>query len=215
MNKIRPNIEPFEQHYQKYENWFEDNWAVYESELRAVQAMLPKTGTGIEIGVGTGRFAAPLGIQLGIEPSHKMNRIAQSRGIEVIGGVAEKLPFNNSQFDLVLSVTTICFLNNIEIAFQETRRVLKTGGSFIIGFVEKNSPVGKQYQKYKEENVFYRVATFRSTQGIIPLLKRTGFGNLSFVQTIFHDLTEIKTIEPVKEGHGEGSFVVIRAEKID
>ena len=213
-DRFLPNIEPFELHTQQYEKWFEDNWAVYESELRAVSAMLPRIGTGIEIGVGTGRFAGPLGIQLGVEPSHKMSRLAQSKGIKVIGGVAEDLPINDAHFNFVLIGTTICFLHDVKAALQETKRVLKIGGALIIGFIDKNSPVGKQYQKHKKENVFYQAATFYSVEGIISLLEQTGFENLSFVQTIFHNLKDIKTIEPVKGGYGKGSFVVIRAENI-
>jgi hypothetical protein len=58
---------------------------------------LPKSGTGVEIGVGTGRFAEPLGIRVVIEPSKAMRRMAQKRGIEVIDGVAESLPFDDCQ----------------------------------------------------------------------------------------------------------------------
>jgi hypothetical protein len=39
------------------------------------------------------------------------------------------------------------------------------------------------------------------------------FIDFHIVQTIFHDLSEIKEAEPVKNGFGEGSFVVIRALK--
>src|SRR6202011_4339241 len=63
------------------------------SELRAVRGLLPKDGVGMEIGVGSGRFAAPLGIRYGVDPSVKMRTLAQARGIEAVEGVAEKLPY--------------------------------------------------------------------------------------------------------------------------
>jgi len=56
-------IEPFEKYTQKYEDWFERNRFAYESELQAVRAMLPKEGIGVEIGVGSGKFAVPLNIK--------------------------------------------------------------------------------------------------------------------------------------------------------
>jgi hypothetical protein len=56
-------IEPFEEHAQQYEDWFERNRFAYESELRAVKTLLPEGGNGMEVGVGSGRFAAPLGIR--------------------------------------------------------------------------------------------------------------------------------------------------------
>lgn len=40
-----------------------------------MQELLPMHGSGIEIGVGTGRFALPLGIKQGIEPSRSMTEI--------------------------------------------------------------------------------------------------------------------------------------------
>ena len=208
-------IEPFERFTSEYEDWFEKNHFVYVSELGAVRAQLPEKGKGIEIGVGTGRFASPLGIELGLEPSARMRRIAEERGIQVVEGVAEDLPFADARFDFALMVTTICFVDDIDVAFREVRRVLKNAGRFIIGFIDKSSALGKLYEKGKSENEFYRSATFYSVDEIISHLKRADFGHFNFAQTIFHRLNEIREIEPVVNGHGEGSFVVISAEKED
>lgn len=208
-----PKVEPFERYANKYEDWFERNEFAYESELRAIRKLLPESGEGIEIGVGSGRFAAPLGIKVGVEPSNKMKEIAYKRGIEVVNGVAEALPFDDSRFDFALMVTTICFLDNIETALKEAYRILKPGGCLIIGLIEKNSPVGKLYEQQKRDNVFYKVAVFYSVDEILSYLKETGFKDFNFIQTIFHNLEEIKDIEPVKAGYGEGSFVGIKAMK--
>ena len=128
---------PFEDHPLVYEDWFERNRFVYESELLAVRAQLPESGRGVEIGVGSGRFAAPLAIHMGLEPAVAMRAIARDRGIEVIAGVAEALPFKECAFELALMVTTICFLDNTEAAFKEAYRVLRPNGSFIIGLIHK------------------------------------------------------------------------------
>lgn len=76
-------IEPFEKHAPEYEAWFGKNRFVYESELRAIKGQLPERGEGIEVGVGSGRFAAPLGIKLGVDPSRKMRKFARGRGPEI------------------------------------------------------------------------------------------------------------------------------------
>lgn len=207
------NIEPFEKYALEYEAWFESNRFVYESELRAIKEKLPQRGVGIEVGVGSGRFAAPLDIKIGVDPSARMRTLARSRGITAIDAVAEKLPFDEGRFSFVLMVTTICFLDDIQAAFEEAFRVLKRGGGLIIGFIDKDSSVGVSYQQRKSESVFYKTATFYSVDEVISHLERTGFSNLGFSQTIFRRPSEIKSIEPVKKGYGEGSFVVVKAVK--
>ena len=206
-------IKPFEKYTIRYEDWFERNKFVYRSELQAIRIQLPEKGEGVEIGVGTGRFAAPLGIKHGVEPSAKMREIAKQGGIDVIDGEAEKLPFEDSRFDYLLMVTTICFLDDILGSLKEAYRVIRPGGCIIIGFVDSSSPLGKQYLRHKNESVFYKIATFYSSDEVASFLERAGFTDLQFCQTIFHGLTGIRDLEPVKEGCGEGSFVVIKAKK--
>jgi len=204
---------PFEEFPFQYEHWFERNKFAYTSELQAIRMQLPEKGEGVEIGVGSGRFAAPLGIEIGVEPARTMSQIARNRGVQVIRGVAEALPFRDSQFDSVLMVTTICFLDDVELALKEASRVIRPNGSFVIGFIDRDSPLGRVYVNHRNESVFYKIARFYSVDEVVYHLKRAGFSDFGFSQTIFHNLKEIKDIEPVKEGYGEGSFVVIRAIK--
>lgn len=208
-----PKIRPFEKYTDQYENWFEKNRYVYQSEINAIRVILPDFKNGIEIGVGSGRFAKPLGIKFGVEPSYEMRKIAQSRGIEVVDSAAEDLPFKDCIFDLALMVTTLCFLDDERKAFIEIYRILKPGGYFINGFVDKNSKVGRIYQKNKQKSVFYREAIFFTTEEVVKLLEKTGFKDFEFRQTVFSTLDKINQVEKIKEGYGEGSFVVIKAQK--
>ncbi|HII61825.1 DUF3216 domain-containing protein [Pyrococcus horikoshii] len=209
-----PKIKPFEEHTERYDSWFERHKYAYLSELNAIKKVLPEEEC-IEVGVGTGRFAQPLGIKIGVEPSRKMAEIAEKRGIKVIEGIAEDLPFPDSSLSCILMVTTICFVDDVEKSIKEAYRVLKPGGYIVIGFIDKNSKIGKEYERNKDKSVFYREAKFFSTEEVISILERSGFKVEKIVQTLFHKLDEIKDIEPVKEGYGEGSFVAIRAKKVD
>jgi len=210
---LMARIQPFEEHFEEYEKWFQEHRIVYESELQAVREMLPVSGKGLEIGVGSGRFAAPLGIGTGVEPSPRMGELARQKGISVIEGIAEDLPFSDSQFDYALMVTTICFVDDLDLSFREASRILKDDGVLVIGFIDRQSPVGQVYQKFRGKSNFYRMATFYSVEEVLESLKRAGFRNFSFNQTIFRALNEITDPEPIRAGYGEGSFVAIRAEK--
>lgn len=204
---------PFQKNSGKYDEWFDKNKFYYESELQAVKELLPENKKGAEIGVGSGRFAAPLGIKLGVDPSSKMGEIAQKRGVEFIEGVAESLPFEDSKFDFLLMVTTLCFLDDAGKAFKEANRVLKSGGCMIIGFIDADSYLGKLYEKRKKESTFYKDATFYSVKEVISIMKKAHFKEFSFRQTLFQHKNGLKDIEPVKRGFGEGSFVVIKGVK--
>jgi len=109
-------------------------------------------------------------------------------------------------------VTTICFLDNVEKTLSEIYRVMKYGGSLLIGFIDINSQLGASY-KGKKENVFYRDATFYSTSQVIDYMEQAGFHNLSFRQTIFGDLSNVKSLQPIKNSYGQGAFVVIKGTK--
>ena len=203
--------EPFDQHPVEYEQWFNEHKQVYESELKAVRYFIPQGKRGVEIGIGTGRFAIPFGIKEGVEPSAAMEYLALIKGLEVYNGTAEELPLEDKSFDFALMVTTICFVDDVQKAFSEVKRILKPGGSFIIGLVDKDSSLGKTYEKLKEKNKFYRYATFYSTEELKKLLEENGFINIEFLQTVFGDLSDIKSIQHFKKGYGEGGFVVIKA----
>ena len=205
---------PFEIHASEYDEWFDKYSEVFESEVEAIRDVLPQGNIqGIEVGLATGRFSVALGIKEGVEPTFALRKIALSRGIEVIDAVAEKLPYKDLRFDFVVMCSCISYFYDMHTAFIEASRVLKPGGSFIIGFIEKDSKIGKQYEYKRQTSTFYKQATFYSTDKIIYELKRVGFKDLEFSQTLFKDLDQIKEFEPAIPGYGNGSFVVIKAIK--
>ncbi len=79
-----PRIEPFEKYSEKYEDWFERNEFVYKSEIQAIKELLPKVKKGIEIGVGSGRFAVPLGIKPVLIPHLGCERLHNKKGLKLL-----------------------------------------------------------------------------------------------------------------------------------
>jgi SAM-dependent methyltransferase len=204
------NVASFEDQAAAYDAWFDRHDDLYRAELEAVCSLLPTGGHGVEIGVGTGRFATRLGIPFGVEPSPCMAALARQRGVEVHIGVAEALPFGDGSVDYALMVSVICFLDNLGKAFRGAHRVLKPQGCLVVAFIDKESTLGHQYALRKEQSQFYRDATFYSVDEVEALLLDAGFSNFVYRQTLLADAASSLT---VKDGHGSGGFVVIRAHK--
>jgi SAM-dependent methyltransferase len=205
--------EAFDTHAREYDAWFEDHKTEYDLELRALRALLPGSGAGIEVGAGTGRFTRPLGIATGVEPSAAMRNIALARGVNLVDGTAESLPANDRSYHYALLVTTICFLDSPAAAFREVHRILEADGYIIIGLIDRASVLGKKYEEKKQASRFYRDATFHTTEEIVSELKEARFGNFEFVQALLPGDTGPDSGPEIKPGHGKGSFVVIRAQK--
>ncbi len=196
-----------------YDAWFDHFPWVYQSEVAAVRSLLAEVGRGVEIGVGSGRFASALGIPFGVEPSPAMAVRARDRGIQVVRGRAECLPLDREAFDTVLLVTVLCFLPEPIQALQEATRVLKPGGRLVIAFLDPGSPQGRVLTARQEESRFFRRATFRQVTQVAGWLTTLGYRQPVWRQTIFQDLTAITALEPVRNGWGEGLFVVVAAVK--
>ena len=206
-----PKIEAFEKYSKEYDEWFMKNQDIYLAELNAIKSLIPLGKSGLEIGVGSGRFALPLGIKNGIEPSKKMAEMYRFRGIQVYLAVAEDLPFRNNIFDFVLMVTTICFLDDVLRSVKESYRVLKNDGFIIIGFVDKESTLGRAYKLKKEISKFYKNASFFSVKDVIDFLRKADFNEVVIKQTVFSNGPD--KMDAVQNGSGKGSFVIIKAIK--
>jgi hypothetical protein len=91
--------------------------------------------------------------------------------------------------------------------------MLRSAGEIIIGMLDKDSPLGKLYEARKDNSKFFRYADFYSVNQVLEWLKKSGYSAIRILETIFHKPEEITALEPVKEGHGAGFFVVISAQK--
>ena len=203
--------EIFDIHYKEYDAWYDRNSFAYLSELAAVKKVLPRHKKGLEIGVGTGRFASCLGISKGIDPSAAMLKLARARGVDVRVGQGEKLPFRGNTFDYVAIIITLCFVRDPAKVLEESARVLKKDGKIILGIVDKESFLGKFYQKKK--SAFYGKARFFRVGEVTELLKEAGFGSFSYYQTLSVLPDEMSAVEKPAKGFGKGGFVVVAAKK--
>jgi SAM-dependent methyltransferase len=198
----------FDRKADRYDAWFDSpaGGAIFAAEVACLRKLLPPDTSGwVEAGVGTGRFAAALGIPEGIDPSVPMLEKARERGIRTRRGRAEDLPYRTNSLDGILMTVTLCFLDDPESAMREGRRALRPGGQILIGIVPAESPWGRHYREEAEEgHPFYSVARFYTCQETIALAAAAGFDFAGAASTLpmapDEDLSEI----PVRDGIVDG-----------
>lgn len=177
----------FDSYFNEYESWFDRNSILYQKELEVLRNLVGSASNGIDIGSGSGRFSIKPNIKIGVEPSRKMRDIALQRGVVTVEGYAENLPFEGESFDFALMMTSICFVENPLKAIKEAYRVLKKDGFLIIGFIDKNSNLGREYEERKEQSKFYKYANFYSLEDVLRFAKDANFddNNYNCVNTEF------------------------------
>lgn len=211
MSSQPPGIAVFERNADRYDRWFEEHGATFEAELAALRQLIPPFQRGVEIGVGTGRFAVPLGIREGVEPAGAMAAMAERRGLVVKRALADQLPYPKASVDLVLMVTVLCFLEEPRRALREAHRILEPGGWILIGMIDPASSLGRRYEQHKASSTFYGPARFHAVDQVIRWLGECGFDQIRCRQTLFADAAGVPVAPVVRPGFGEGAFVALRA----
>lgn len=211
--------EIFELYAEDYDRWFDtpEGKVLFSMEVEAVRLLTRDIEKpSLEIGIGTGRFAKELGIDVGIDPSSKSLEIAKKRGIRVEKAKGEKLPFKDKSFGAVFILFTICFVEDPEIVLFETKRVLKTGGRLIVGIINRESPWGQLYLKKKaESHPIYKYATFYSVFEIVKMIEETGMMVEAYSSTLCQQPSETPYEEPaLNKLNKNAGFVCILARKI-
>lgn len=215
---------PFDIYSLKYDSWYDDNESIFKSELSALSYMLKKAKKGyskerridmneihgLEIGVGSGRFGSALCIGAGIDPSENMLKIASGRGIQVIQGVGENLPFAAETFDYTAFFTSVCFLDDPLKAFAEAYRVTRDGGFLLCSFLNRGSDIGREMEAHKKEDVYFKNATFFTCEEITRLLKNSGYAGFNMRETIF---MPVEAVQKHKNGIDKGLYGIILAWK--
>lgn len=112
--------------------------------LRRVDAALPREGTAVDVGCGTGTFAIALAAQrpdartVGVDGDAEILARARAKAgagaVEWREGVAERLPLDDGSADVATMSLVLHHLlpEQKREAMAEVRRVLRPGGSFQI-----------------------------------------------------------------------------------
>lgn len=232
------NKKSFDDYAEKYDAWFLKNRTVLESELALLAYFLKNPGHALSVGCGSGLFEMLLrqdyGILIdeGLEPAAGMAEIARKRGLQVQIGLAESMSYPENEFDTVVFNGSPGYIKNLELAFRQTFRILKSGGCIVVLDVPKESSYGLLYNLAKMLKTwdhpllrgvapahpypieFAREANWRTTREKIDLLEKVGFKNFKFAQTLTrHPLYSNQEKEEPSEGHDRGDYVAICGQK--
>lgn len=133
---------------QEYDQWYDTprgRW-IGETEFALLYELLaprPRE-TLLDVGCGTGwftrRFAERDGLQVtGLDPNAEWLNCARSRAPKInwLEGDACKLPFVDSSFDTIISVTALCFIADWPRALSEMVRVARR--RVVLGLLNRNS----------------------------------------------------------------------------
>lgn len=145
----------------------------------------------LDIGAGTGmllrevRIMFPDSFLAGLDLAPAMGRaamrsLAGSGGGICVEGDAERLPFGEGTFDLVLSSSTFQWLNVLDTAFSEAMRVLAPGGTFLFALFGEGTlrELQESYRKalmHGNGEAVDRAQRFFSGDEVQAALERTGF----------------------------------------
>jgi ubiquinone/menaquinone biosynthesis C-methylase UbiE len=93
--------------------------------------------------------------------------------------VGERLPFNDKQFDLVISFDTVEHIPDVDKHLREVFRVLKKGGMYAFSTPEKYSDILYNITEVGKE--YFRAHCSLQTRGSLKRKgKRAGFGSIAF-----------------------------------
>ncbi len=210
-----PTEDLFERFASDYDGWFESlqGRPLFESELRCIQHLLAdEPGTWLEVGVGTGRFAQALGVEVGVDPAVRALDLAAARGVNVASARGEALPFADGQFGGVLCIVTLCFAPEPLGLLKEAARVVRPDGQVILGLVLADSPWGRHYVRLGENgHRFYSRARLYTLEEVRGLVAEAGLTFGRTACTLFQppEATDFTVEEPREGLDTEAGFVAI------
>lgn len=109
---------------------------------------LPREALVLDVGCGEGAVMmgiqeiTPLATVIGMDLAVGSFHIGRRVRLNLIRGTAEELPFKTDHMDLVLALEVVEHLRHPEKLLEESHRVLRPGGHFLLSTPNRNSITG-------------------------------------------------------------------------
>lgn len=212
----RSDVQAFEDLADRYDAWYgtPGGRVLFDLELAALRPLVgAATGLTLEVGVGSGRFASALGMDVGVDAAAAPLGLAGSRGVRAVRAEGEHLPFGAGVFGAVLFVVTLCFVEDPAGVLAEAGRVLGSDGRLVLGVIPGDSAWGRSYEeKARAGHPFYRHARFYPVAEHRRILARAGFRVVDARSTLVQPPSDLPAAEPVRLGALDGAgFVALAA----
>lgn len=200
---------------EQYDRWIDQYPAVFESKLLAIKAVWPcgEKLVSVEIGTVSGRLAGALCIHEGLQTATGLETPAGEIPVATIPGLAEDLPYENEQADVILMNGCISQVKDVPRALNEAYRVLKPGGMLVLSFIDRSSLLASHYETHLSQGAFLPYTHLYTADEVKALLSDAGFQQPDFFQTLFGSLHTITGVQQPRPGYGEGSFIVAKCIK--
>lgn len=226
MNKKR--IQLFDEWPGAYNRWFETPIGSlvrkYETEM-ILNLLSPKGGEIIlDAGCGTGIFTLDIlssgskviGLDLSLPMLMRAKKKLKGYPFQMVLADILNLPFQESSFDKVVSVTALEFIEDGKTAVGELFRVTKTGGRVMVATLNSLSPWAlRRRAEAKERHSIFEKAIFRSPDELRSLASVEGVA-----ETAIHFQKEddaARAVEIEREGKRKnlntGAFLAMHWEK--
>lgn len=200
----------------RYDSWYDSPLGsrIFALECACLAPLLaPTAHPRLEVGVGSGRFAQALEIDVGVDIAAPPLALAAARAIHVVRADARRLPFASDSFGAVVAIMTMCFVDDPVALVAEARRVLVRDATLVLGTVRADSAWGEAYQTMgRAGHAFYRHAHFSSLADTLELVTSQGFELTGSRSTLVAAPGADLDGERVHEGvHPRASFVALSA----
>jgi ubiquinone/menaquinone biosynthesis C-methylase UbiE len=179
---------------EKYDHWYRTSrgqWIGHCETNLLFDALKPRPGESLlDIGCGTGFFTREMGSRIngkimGVDINQKWIQYArqqESHTASYAVADAMMLPFSNASFDIVISVTALCFIPDMHVAIREMIRVSRR--SFAIGLLNRHSLLWLQKGRNGGRGA-YRGAHWHTVNEAKSIFSKLSVKNLT-VQTAVH-----------------------------
>jgi len=144
-------------------------------------------GRVIEVGAGNGlnfaRYPPEVTQVVAVEPNRLLRQAGQAAAaraavpVEVTGGMADRLPAADAEFDAAVTSLMLCSVPDQQAALSELRRVIRPGGELrFLEHVEASTPVLRRVQRVADATLWPRFGGgCHSARDTAAQIERAGF----------------------------------------